>query len=260
MDPITYYLKDGSLLDGSGEAHWIKAQVSWYWLSPDQKMYIRSFSIPYLTPKKCKIFGLKAVVGVMLVFDYQPIGQGARATGGPTCKRMPQSTPKSVTSAKNIRRSSINQDQKLHPITSPWPFAQWGLNILGPFPKASASRRFLLVAIDYFTKWVEIMPLVNIANSNVKTFLWENIVTRFGIPKILVADNGSQFKSRKITTKLGIRQSFSRQLTPYKWLGKAGEASNKVILEGLKKRLEDAKGNWVKELPSVLWAFRTIAR
>ena len=88
---------------------------------------------------------------------------------------------------------------KLSPLTSPWPFAQWGLDILGPFPKASGSRKFLLVATDYFTKWVKAVPLVNIADSNVKTFLWENIVTRFEVPKMLVADNGAQFKSKRIS-------------------------------------------------------------
>ena len=78
---------------------------------------------------------------------------------------------------------------------------------MGPFPKASGSRRFLLVATDYFSKWVEAVPLVNIADSNVKIFLWENIVTRFEILKMLVAENGAQFKSKKISKfceKLGI--------------------------------------------------------
>ena len=60
---------------------------------------------------------------------------------------------------------------------------------MGPFTKAYGSRKFLLVATDYFTKWVKAVPLVNIADSNTKTFLWENIVIRFGILKTLVSDN-----------------------------------------------------------------------
>ena len=106
---------------------------------------------------------------------------------------------------------------QLFPLTSPWPFAQWGLDILGPFFKASRLSKFLLVATDYFTKWVEAVPLVNIADSNVKTFLWDNIVTRFGVPKTLVTDNGTQFKSKKIykfCEKLGIWQSFSSVAHP----------------------------------------------
>ena len=62
---------------------------------------------------------------------------------------------------------------ELHLLTSPWSFAQWGLDILGPFPSASGLRKFLLVATDYFTKWVEAVPLVNIVDSNVKTFFIE---------------------------------------------------------------------------------------
>lgn len=101
---------------------------------------------------------------------------------------------------------------------------------MDPFSPAD-SRKFLLVATYYFTKWVETISLANISETNVKKFLWENIVTRFGIPMMIVADNGPQFKSKK--------------------------ASNKVNIEGLKRRLKDAKGKWVKELPYVLWAFRT---
>ena len=100
---------------------------------------------------------------------------------------------------------------KLSPLASPWLFAQWGLDILGPFSKASGSRKFLLVAIDYFTKWVEAIPLVNIVNSNMKIFLWENIVTKFGIPMMLVVDNDPQFKSKKISKfceKISIRKVF----------------------------------------------------
>ena len=68
-----------------------------------------------------------------------------------------------------------------------WPFAQWGLDILGldilgPFPIGTRQMKFLVVGIDYFTKWVEAEPLVNITQQNVKNFVWKNIVCRFGVP------------------------------------------------------------------------------
>ena len=56
----------------------------------------------------------------------------------------------------------------LSPLSSPWPFAQWGLDIVGPFPKAAGNKRYLLVGTDYFTKWVEAEPLANIRDANVK--------------------------------------------------------------------------------------------
>ena len=49
----------------------------------------------------------------------------------------------------------------LNPISSPWPFTQWGLDILGPFPRATGNRRFVLVVVDYFTKWAEAKALAN---------------------------------------------------------------------------------------------------
>ena len=70
----------------------------------------------------------------------------------------------------------------LNPLSSPWPFAQWDLDIVGFFPKVVGNKRYLLVGADYFTKWVEAEPLANIRDVDVKKFLWKNIVTRFGVP------------------------------------------------------------------------------
>ena len=70
----------------------------------------------------------------------------------------------------------------LNPLSSPWPFAQWGLDIVGPFPKAVGNKKYLLVCTNYFTKWIEAEPLANIRDVDVKRFIWKNIVTWFGVP------------------------------------------------------------------------------
>ena len=54
----------------------------------------------------------------------------------------------------------------------------------------------MLVTIDYFTKWVEAEALANIRDVDVKKFVWKNIVTRFGVPQVLISDNGLQFDSK----------------------------------------------------------------
>ena len=59
----------------------------------------------------------------------------------------------------------------LNPLSSPWPFAQWGLDIVGPFPKAAENKKYLLVGTDYFTKWVEVEPYANIRDVDIKKFL-----------------------------------------------------------------------------------------
>ena len=76
------------------------------------------------------------------------------------------------------------------PIIAPWPFAQWGLNIMGPFPLAMRQLKFLVVSIDYFTKWVKAEALATITKKNVRSFIWKNIVCRYRIPRVLVLDNG----------------------------------------------------------------------
>lgn len=77
----------------------------------------------------------------------------------------------------------------LNLITNPWPFAQWGLDIIVPFLWASGNLRYVLVATNYFTKWVEAKALANIRDVDVKKFVWKNIVTRFSVPWALISDN-----------------------------------------------------------------------
>ena len=78
--------------------------------------------------------------------------------------------------------------QDLTPLTSPWPFAQWGLDIVGPMPKATGNVGYMITATDYFTKWIEAKPLANIVDKDVESFTWKYIITRFGIPRALVSD------------------------------------------------------------------------
>nr|GEW40730.1 hypothetical protein [Tanacetum cinerariifolium]GEW43504.1 hypothetical protein [Tanacetum cinerariifolium] len=71
-----------------------------------------------------------------------------------------------------------NPQEKLTPITSPWPFYKWGIDIAGPFPKGPDKVKFLIVAIDYFTKWIEAKLVASITGAQVKKFVWDNIVCR----------------------------------------------------------------------------------
>ena len=142
-----------------------------------------------------------------------------------------------------------------------WPFAQWGLDIVGPFPNVAGNKRYLLVGTDYFTKWVETEPLANIRDVDAKKFIWRNIVTRFGVPRTYILDNGLQFDSkafRRYCCELGIA---NRYFTPtYSHGNGQTETVNKVIINRLKKRLDDAKGRWVEELAHILWINRTTSR
>jgi hypothetical protein len=70
----------------------------------------------------------------------------------------------------------------LRPINLSWPFAIWGIDIMGILPRAPGGFRFLFVAIDTFTKWMEVMPVVNITQDAVVRFL-QSIIYRFDVPR-----------------------------------------------------------------------------
>ena len=81
--------------------------------------------------------------------------------------------------------------EKLRSIYSPWPFRTWGIDILEPFPLAIRQMKYLVVAIEYFTKWIEVEPIAQIMTHKITHFVWKNIVCRFGVPKRLVSDSGT---------------------------------------------------------------------
>ncbi|GJX40833.1 reverse transcriptase domain-containing protein [Tanacetum coccineum] len=121
-----------------------------------------------------------------------------------------------------------NPQQKLTSITSPWPFYKWGIDIAGPFSEGPGKVKFLIVAIDYFTKWIEAKPVATITGNQVKKILGDNIVCRFGLPREIISNNGKQFQDN-----------------PFKyWCEKLS-------------RLGAKNKNWLEELSHVLWAHRT---
>ena len=143
---------------------------------------------------------------------------------------------------------------------TPYPFMRWGMDIIGPFP-LSRQKRFILVLTDYFTKWVEAESFAKIKDLDVQKFVWKNVICRHGLPHEIVTDNGSQFISNKFEgfcARWRIRLSKS---TPRHPQGNGlAEASNKIIINGLKKRLDEHKGHWADELDGVLWSYRTTPR
>ncbi|XP_061367151.1 uncharacterized protein LOC133310267 [Gastrolobium bilobum] len=148
--------------------------------------------------------------------------------------------------------------EELFTISSPWPFYKWGLDLLGPFPRAAGGVRYLIVAADYFTKWIEAEPVATITAQKVQKFFIGKIICRFGIPTIIITDNGTQFidkKFRLMVVDLGIKHKFAAVEHPQ--TNEQVESANKILTNGLKRRVEGCKGSWVEELDNVLWGYRT---
>ncbi|GJR83291.1 reverse transcriptase domain-containing protein [Tanacetum coccineum] len=154
-----------------------------------------------------------------------------------------------------------NPQQNLTPITSPWPFYKWGIDIAGPFPEGPGKVKFLIVAIDYFTKWIEAKAVATITGNQVKKFVWDNIVCRFGLPGEIISDNGKQFRDNPFKDwceKLCIRQCFASVKHPQ--ANGLVERANRSLGEGIKARLDEKSKDWIEELPHVLWAHRTMIK
>nr|XP_025611622.1 uncharacterized protein LOC112704975 [Arachis hypogaea] len=117
-------------------------------------------------------------------------------------------------------------------------------DLLGPLQVGPGQVKYLIVAIDYYTKWIEAEPLASISSSNCQKFMWRQVITQFGILEVVISDNGTQFTDKKFgefLTDLGIKQKFSSMEHPQ--TNSQVEAANKVILLGLKKRLDMKKGS-----------------
>ena len=223
IDPIVLFLKYDILLEEKGEADRVQRKAMRFWLSEDQKLYKRSFSGPYLL---CIHLD---VVEPLLEKLYEGIcGShiGGRSlshralTQGYWWLNMQKEVQEYMKKYDQCQRFTPNIHQPggvLNSLSSPWPFIQWGLDIVGPFPKALGNRRWLLVDTNYFTKWAKTESLTNIRDANAKRFEWKNIVTWFGIPHTIILDNGLQFDNkafRRYCGELGITNRYSTPAYP----------------------------------------------
>ncbi|KAK3022349.1 hypothetical protein RJ639_047054 [Escallonia herrerae] len=263
MDMIVTYLSTRELPSERHEARNLRVKAARYALV-EGTLYKKSFSLPYLRclhPSK-SIYALQEVhegiCGQHL--GGRTLAQKILRQGyyWPTMQRDAIEFTRRCDKCQKFAPISHTPVVPLTCIVSPIPFAVWGMDLLGPFPMASGQRRFVIVAIDYFTKWTEAESLATITSAKCEDFFWKNVVCRFGVPRALVVDNGKQFDNnnfRTFCTNLSIDLRFTSVAHPQS--NGQTENINRSILQGLKKKLDEAKGAWVDELPKVLWAYRT---
>jgi ribonuclease HI len=146
----------------------------------------------------------------------------------------------------------------LQNMATPWPFHTWGLDLIGPINPASGGCIWILVATEYFTKWVEAIPLRKATGAAVANFIREHIITRFGIPYKLITDNGTPFVNKDVREVLEHYRVKHRRSTPYYPQGNGqAEATNRMLLRILSKMVFDYGNDWKAHLADVLWAYRS---
>nr|XP_025640759.1 uncharacterized protein LOC112735437 [Arachis hypogaea] len=228
MDPITDFLQNGKLPRGEKEAKALRRDATKYTVIQDQ-LFKKGLSQPLL---KClhpdqtdyvlmevhegccgHYIGGKALARKLIRAGYYwPLMMRDSQEFVRKCAKCQENA--------NFHRAPAFE---LSLLTSSRPFAQWGIDLLGPFPVGPGQ-----------------------------------VITRFGILENVISDNGTQFTDRKFVeflANLGVKQKFSSVEHPQ--INGQVKSANKIILLGLKKQLDSKKGAWADELASVLWSYRT---
>jgi hypothetical protein len=131
--------------------------------------------------------------------------------------------------------------------------------LLGPLPPAQGNLKYVVVAVEYFSKWIEAKPLATITSVTVQKFFWQNIVCRFGVLKAITVDNRTQFDAeafKEFCEQVGTKIHFASVRHPES--NGLVERANGIIMMGIMKLIfNQLREKWPDELIKVVWSVRT---
>jgi hypothetical protein len=144
----------------------------------------------------------------------------------------------------------------LHLIIKPWLFRGCGLGFIGQIhPSPLKGHHFVLVAMDYFTKWTEVVLLKNMMHKVVIEFITENIIYRFGIPQTWTMDQGTSFTSGQVREFVDSYKIKLLNSSPYyDQANVQAKSSNKTLIKLIKKKIGENPRRWHEVLSEALWA------
>jgi len=136
-------------------------------------------------------------------------------------------------------------------------FDVWGIDFMGPFPP-SYNNLYILVVVDYVSKWVEAISTPTNDSKVVIRFLKKNIFTRFGMRRALLSDNGTYFRNKSLKSILKKYRVFHKVVTPYhSQISGQVELSNRELKSILEKTVDRSRKDWSLKLDDALWAYQT---
>ncbi|XP_061345883.1 uncharacterized protein LOC133291613 [Gastrolobium bilobum] len=228
--PIVAYLEKGAFPEDPLESRKLVRDVAQYAILEDQ-LYRKGLHIPML---KCLNSEEAEYVLAEIHEGINGHHMGGKALARkalragyywPTMEADSKEHVKRCDSCQKHARLILSPSKELKYISAPWPFFKWGMDLLGPFKAAEGQLKWLIVAVDYFTKWIEAELVITITSA------------------------------RELMKDLKVKHRFA--FVEHPQLNGQAEAANKVIVDRLKKRMMDAKESWVHQLYFVLWAYRT---
>jgi len=128
-------------------------------------------------------------------------------------------------------------------------------------PSSSNGHKFIIIAIEYFMKWVEAIPMTYITSKKIAKFILNYLICQYGIPQAIVTNNGRPFKNQDVHalwTQYNIQHHFSTPYYPQS--NSQAMASNKTVLKILKKIVNEVGRDWHLQLNPALWTYHTNIR
>ena len=130
------------------------------------------------------------------------------------------------------------------------PFHQVGVDVMGPLPRSLTGKRYIIVAVDHFTKWVEARALEEADAQSIAAFIYEDIITRHGVPKKLTTDRGSEFINDFIRIMTTVYDIHHIKTTAYHPQGNGQvERVNRTLKDIMSKYTTKVPGKWDHYLP-----------
>ncbi|MCO5596919.1 hypothetical protein L7F22_050990 [Adiantum nelumboides] len=167
---------------------------------------------------------------------------------------------------RSCHNCQVNGNKKLlygprQAVIANGPFEKWGIDAMGPLPRTANGKLYILVAIDYMTRWVEAQSVAKVNEKTVSKFVYTHICCRFGTPLEIVSDNGPRFRRGLLTEVCEELKIFHRHSTPY-YPQSNGlvEKANGIIAAIIRKMVESKPKRWDNFLDGAIWAYRTTYR
>ncbi|XP_022036787.1 uncharacterized protein LOC110939537 [Helianthus annuus] len=217
MTPIIQYLQEGILPENKAEARKIQNKALFYDMNGGI-LYRRSSLRPLLRcvdPQDATYLIREIHEGICGIHAGPCMVVAKIMNAGYYWPGMHVDALKELRKCDSCQRhapKTLRPRNDLIPVSIAWPFQQWGIDMVGPFPKAPGAVKFIIVAVDYFTKWVEAKALASTTAMMVRKFIWEHIICRFGLPLKIVTINGTNFASKDLqewTKEMNIEHTFS---------------------------------------------------
>jgi hypothetical protein len=173
---------------------------------------------------------------------------------------MKQIVQKYISNCEVCQREGRRQrNEPLRTIKVNQPFGRVGIDIVGPLPRTKKGKKYIVVAMDYLTKWPEARAIPDATAASVASFFYEDIICRHGCPQEIISDNGSAFISQMVESMLENHQIKHRLISPYHPQSNGlVERFNRTLCKSLAKFVQLQEQDWDKFIPSVLFAYRTM--